>query len=80
MIPPTSDDALSACGWTPVQRARIEAERKRTAGLAVLDQAIPGILGNAAQSAKPAQPMDGSQPQALTNLNAKRSTDGATAG
>ena len=79
MIPPTSDDALSACGWTPVQRARIEAERKRTAGLAVLDQAIPGILGNAAQSAKPAQPMDGSQPQALTNLNAKRSTDGATA-
>lgn len=83
MIPPTSDDALAFTGWTPVQRKRIAEERKKTQGLAVLDQAIPGILQPvkpAATPGQPQQPMDGQQPKALASLNGKRSTDGATAG
>ena len=75
-VPPTSDDALAAMGWTPVQRERIKAERKKMQGLAVLDAAVPGIL----QPQKATQPMDGQQPQALAGLNSSRSTDGASAG
>lgn len=73
MVPPTSDDALAAVGWSPVQRQRIAAERKKQQGLAVIDQAVAGLK-------PPAQATDGEQPQALANLNAKRSNDGATAG
>ena len=84
MIPPTADDALAACGWSPVQRARIEAERKKFTGLSVLDQAVPGIIAKPATGATgatpPKQPMDGAQPKALANLNAARSTDGASGG
>lgn len=64
MVPPDSDDALTEVGWTPVQRQRIAADRKRTQGLAVLDQAIEGL--------KPQQPMDGEQPAALMALQQQR--------
>ena len=73
MIPPDSDDALAQCGWTPVQRERIAEARKRSQGMAVLTNALTGL--------KPAvQPMDGAQQGALAGLNAKRSTDAASAG
>lgn len=76
MIPPTADDALAACGWSPVQRQRFSAERKRYDGLQ-LDQ----LLGfKQPDTGAPAQPMDGSQPQALAALNSRRTTDANNAG
>jgi len=80
MLPPTADDALAACGWSPVQRARIAAERKRFEGTQVLTQALGAMQGKQPAAANPTQPLDGQQPKALAGLNAKRSTDGATAG
>jgi hypothetical protein len=74
MIPPTADDALAACGWSPVQRQRFEDERKRTQGT----QVLAAQLGQLQQP--PKQAVDGQQPKALDNLTAKRSTDAATAG
>lgn len=77
MIPPDSDDALAEVGWTPVQRARIAEERKRSQGLAVIGQAMAGL--KPPPGAGP-QAADGEQPKALGGLNAVRSTDGAVAG
>lgn len=76
MVPPTADDVLAKAGWTPVQRQRLRAERDRTAGLATLTDALAGL--NTAPAA--GQAADGQQPQALTALDATRSTDGALAG
>lgn len=82
MIPPTADDALAACGWSPVQRQRIEEERKRFQGTQVLTQQLAQLQKQDGQQfpGSPKQPMDGQQPGALAALDAKRSTDGATAG
>lgn len=62
MIPADSDDALAACGWTPVQRARIANAREENQQ----DNADQITAG---------QPLDGEQPQALTALELSRSTD-----
>lgn len=76
-VPPTSDDALAAMGWSAVQRERMRAERKRVGGLAVIDNAIKsGLIPNGS----PQQPMDGQQPAALAGLNSQRTVDAATAG
>lgn len=77
MIPPTSDDALAKCDWSPVERARIAEERKKQEGLAQINRALAGLKQ---PQPNPAQPMDGQQPQALGALDSQRSTDGATAG
>lgn len=79
-VPPTADDALAAMGWTPVQRARMEIERKKQQGLAVIDQALAGLKPPITGQSDGQQPMDGQQPQALAGLNSRRSTDGASAG
>lgn len=78
MIPPRSDDALAANGWTAVQRKRIAQEWERADGLATLNNRIAGL--RPAQPGNQAQPMDGQQPQALAALNSSRTTDGAGAG
>ncbi|AVJ50221.1 portal protein [Mycobacterium phage Mendokysei] len=85
MIPPTADDALAATGWTPVQRARIKADRDKYAGLNTIDR-MAGLLPTPGQQdgqlGQPGgqQPLDGEQPQALAALNTVRTTDGAVAG
>ncbi|WP_083562369.1 phage portal protein [Mycobacterium malmoense] len=67
MIAPTSDDALAYCGWSPVQRARIQADLKKWQGLQTIHQAIGGLQrpGTGQQAG---QPMDGSQPQAVNSM------------
>ncbi|AHY26920.1 portal protein [Mycobacterium phage Nairb] len=85
MIPPTADDALAATGWTPVQRARIKAERDRYAGLNTINR-MAGLLPTGQPAGRidgqpgGQQPLDGEQPQALAALNSARTTDGAVAG
>lgn len=76
MVPPDADDVLAKVGWTPVQRQRLEIQRKKTGGLATLDAALQGLTPTGAG----AQPADGAQPAALAALDARRSTDGAVAG
>lgn len=78
MIPPTADDALAKCDWSPVERARIAEERKKQQGLAVIGQALAG-LKPPQQPGQPAQPMDSQQPQALGALNSQRTTDSGAA-
>jgi Phage portal protein, SPP1 Gp6-like len=67
MISPDSDDALAACGWSAVQRQRIQAAMKKYQGLQAIHQALGGLkqpgTGQQAQ-----QPLDGSQPQATQAL------------
>lgn len=62
-LPPRSDDALARMDWSPVERSRIEAAWKTQDGLAVLDQALPGLKppGQPGQT----QSLDGEQPKAL---------------
>lgn len=79
MVPPTADDVLAKAGWSPVQRARLDIERRKTQGLAQLNAALDG-LNNPAEPIGGGQAADGEQPQALTALDAKRSTDGGVAG
>jgi hypothetical protein len=76
MVPPDSDDAMAAVGWTPVQRERIAADRKRAQGNAVLAQALQGLPG----LLKPQQPMDGQQPGALAAAQMNRDTNSNIAG
>lgn len=85
MVPPDSDDALAEVGWSPVQRARIAAERQRQQGLAAIGQTLAGLKppeqpGQPQQPPAPTQAVDGEQPQALQALNSARATDGAAAG
>jgi hypothetical protein len=70
MIPPTSDDALAACGWTPVQRARIAQDLEKQRGLQVIAGAMAGMKPQGQPGAQ--QPMDGQQPQALQALTQSR--------
>lgn len=79
MIPPDSDDALAACGWSPVQRARIAAALKKAQGLNAIHGALAGMQQpGTGQDA--AQPMDGAQPQALQKLTVARSTSESVGG
>ena len=82
MIPPRSDDALAAVGWTALQRKRIGQDWDKADGLANLNTALAGLKTPPApgQPAKPQQPMDGAQPGALAALDSSRSTDAAVAG
>lgn len=66
MVPPDSDDALAACGWTPVQRQRIAAALKRYNGKAGMNAAMDGL------KPPPQQPVDGEQPAALLALQQSR--------
>jgi hypothetical protein len=75
MIPPTADDALAKCDWSPVERARIVEERRKFQGLTQIGQAMAGLKQPA-----PTQPTDGQQPQALGALNSQRTTDSGLAG
>jgi Phage portal protein, SPP1 Gp6-like len=63
MIPPSSDDALAACGWSPVQRRRIAAD---------LDEYQSKQSAAATPAADPRQPLDGEQPAALNALQQRR--------
>lgn len=80
MVAPTSDDVLARAGWTPVQRKRLAAEREKFDGLANLDKALDGLNNPGETAPAGGQAGDGAQPKALAALEAKRSTDGATAG
>ena len=75
MVSPWSDDVLAKVGWTPVQRQRLAVERDKVQGLVELDAALEGL-----KSPGSGQAADGQQPAALAALDAKRSTDGASAG
>lgn len=79
MLPPDCDDALAACGWTPVQRARIADARKKAQALAAIHQAIAGLKPPQTPPlpGAPQQPMDGQQPQALQALNSTTTANGA---
>ncbi|AQT81974.1 hypothetical protein B1R94_26010 [Mycolicibacterium litorale] len=76
MVPPDADDVLAYTGWTTVQRQRLAIQRKKTHGLAKLDNALDGLN----QPGGGGQPADGQQPQALAALEARRATDGAITG
>lgn len=89
-VPPTSSTALAKMGWTPLEIARLAIDRKKTEGLAVIDQALAGLkpppatpfpgepVGEGGSGQQ--QPVDGQQPKALAGLDSKRSTDGSSAG
>lgn len=82
-IPATSPTVLAKMNWTPVEIARMEIDRKKEQGLAVITQALAGIKPQApAPDGQPGgqQPTDGQQPQALAALESSRSTDNASAG
>lgn len=72
MIPPDSDDALAACGWSAVQRQRIAAAWARYQGEMSDRQLVAGLTSSAQQ------PLDGEQPQALNALQQRR--DGVVRG
>lgn len=76
IIPPTADDVLAKLGWTPVQRQRLALEREKVQGIAAIDEAIAALH----PPPEPGQAVDGQQPAALAALEARRSTDAATAG